>query len=226
MVFDFTFNIDELNSFSNEQKAIDYKFATSKNSGVIKAYKSIKSGKSEYRIIKKSIDARRKPKVNLTYKVEVDTPANFVSRDKKLLSETFIYQDKKIDINSRPVIVGFGPAGIFAALTLSRYGLKPVIIERGSKMDKRISDVEAYSNGLKDVNLESNIQFGEGGAGTFSDGKLYSGVSSQYKQFVFDTFVTYGAPKDISYDSHPHIGTDNLRVVISRISDEIIRLGG
>lgn len=226
MKFEFKFHIDELNSFKNENAAISYRFATGRNKEVIRANKSILANGASFRIVKKSIDARHKPDVYVNYRVDVNTIDEFKRIDSEVENAALIYNNASISISKRPVIVGFGPAGIFAAYVLSKYGLRPIVLERGSMMDKRIKDVMDYSSGDTDVNPESNIQFGEGGAGTFSDGKLYSGISSNNKQFVFDTFVKFGAPEDISYDSHPHIGTDNLRVVIAKMRDEIIALGG
>ena len=114
---------------------------------------------------------------------------------------------------------------MYAGLILARYGLRPIILEKGSSVDKRTSDVETYrTTGV--INSSSNIQFGEGGAGTFSDGKLYTGVSSGLKGFIADVMVKYGAPYDIMYDSHPHVGTDNLVNVVKGIREEIISLGG
>lgn len=226
MVFEFKFHIDELNRFKNENAAISYRFVTGKNRDVIKANKDILANRCSFRIIKKSLDARHKPDVYVNYRVEVMSDKAFEDKDSEIERNALIHINSSVNMRKRPVIVGFGPAGIFAAYSLCKYGIKPIVIERGSSMQKRISDVENYSTGIADVNPESNIQFGEGGAGTFSDGKLHTGVNSPAKQYVFDTFVRFGAPKDIAYESHPHIGTDNLRVVIKNIREEIIRLGG
>lgn len=226
MEFEFKFTLNELNSFPNERKAILYKFATARKKDIIRANKDISSNRSTFQILKKSIDARHKPDVFVNYRVAVLTPNELEEKNSIIRGNALPYVDCDIAINNRPVIVGFGPAGLFAAMVLSQYGLRPIVIERGSRMDKRISDVEDYSSGRTDVNPESNIQFGEGGAGTFSDGKLHTGVNSPVKAFVFDTFVEHGAPEDITYDSHPHIGTDNLRIVIARMRERIIELGG
>lgn len=227
MDFEFKFTPDELNSFPNENKAILYKFATGRKKDIIKANKDLLSGRSVFHIQKKSIDARRKPEVYINYKVNVYTKEEFQRLFvDDAFNRAYPYINQKISIYKRPVIAGFGPAGLFAALILSNYGIKPIVIERGSIMDKRINDVEAYISGKTDVNPESNIQFGEGGAGTFSDGKLNTGVSNNSKYFVYDTFIKFGAPGNIIYDSHPHIGTDNLRIVISNMRKKIIELGG
>ncbi|MBQ5326480.1 MAG: FAD-dependent oxidoreductase [Oscillospiraceae bacterium] len=130
-----------------------------------------------------------------------------------------------ISMTSRPVICGFGPAGIFAALVLARMGFKPVVLEMGQEIDKRIETVKAFEEkGI--LNTASNIQFGEGGAGTFSDGKLTTRISDERCGFVMDTFIAHGAPQEIGKMAKPHIGTDLLVDVIKSIRNEIISLGG
>lgn len=127
----------------------------------------------------------------------------------------------------RPVVVGFGPAGMFCALTLSRRGLKPLVIERGESVDSREKTVRKYWE-TGELSEESNVQFGEGGAGAFSDGKLTTLVKEKHRtgRTVLETFARFGAPEDILIDTHPHIGTDLLREVVRNIRNEIIRLGG
>lgn len=176
----------------------------------------IDSGK--LRILRSYIDARRKPAVKICYRVtDEDLPDPSVP--------VLIHKEKRFDNTQRPVIIGFGPAGMFAGLVLSYYGLRPIIIEKGKDVDSRTKDVNTYKKeGI--IDPSSNIQFGEGGAGTFSDGKLNTGVSSEFKGFIDNVFIRHGAPLDISYDSHPHVGTDNLVKVIKGIREEIISLGG
>lgn len=130
-------------------------------------------------------------------------------------------------IAHRPVVVGTGPAGLFCALLLAKHGYEPLVIERGEEVEKRVKTVEGFWAG-HDLNPESNVQFGEGGAGTFSDGKLNTNVkdSSHRYSFVLESFVAHGAPSDILYLNKPHIGTDLLRNVVKNIRKEIIRLGG
>ncbi|MBQ6398738.1 MAG: FAD-binding protein, partial [Clostridia bacterium] len=125
----------------------------------------------------------------------------------------------------RPLVVGAGPAGLFAALTLAAAGARPILIERGKPVEARTADVEAMAaRGMLDP--ESNVQFGEGGAGAFSDGKLTCGVKSPFLREVLDTFVAHGAPPEIMIDQKPHIGTDRLRGVVASIRHQILSLGG
>ena len=186
----------------------------------VKAFLASKSGISKERLIitRSFIDARKKPNVKICFRVTDEKPA-----DPSI--PVLIHKDKKFDKSQRPVIIGFGPAGMFAGLVLARYGLKPIIIEKGKDVDSRNEDVANYKkNGV--IDPSSNIQFGEGGAGTYSDGKLNTGVSSEYKNYIYDVFIKHGAPEDISYDSHPHVGTDNLVNVVKGIREDIISLGG
>ena len=168
-------------------------------------------------VLKKSIDARNKRNIRIVYRVQLsDEPVNSTA------APVVYFKRKPAD---PPVIVGFGPAGMFAALTLVRSGIPPVIIERGKPVEQRIEDVRRHFNGGA-LLPHSNVQFGEGGAGTFSDGKLYSGVSDGRRQLVLDTFARFGAPPEIRYLAHPHIGTDRLRKTVVAIRNEIIALGG
>ena len=120
-------------------------------------------------------------------------------------------------------MVGAGPAGLFAALTLARAGACPVLIERGKPVDQRTDDVTAMQeSGI--LNPDSNVQYGEGGAGAFSDGKLTCGIKSPHVRSILETFVSHGAPEEILIDQKPHIGTDRLKGVVASIRNEIIRL--
>jgi uncharacterized protein len=169
-------------------------------------------------ILKKSIDARKKRDVRILFKVCLT--------DDEIVEPPSEKQTPGLKSTGKaPVVIGFGPAGIFAALILARNGLQPIIIERGRSVNERARDVEVYFSGGKLLPY-SNVQFGEGGAGTFSDGKLYSGISDARRGFVLDTFINAGAPPDIRYLSHPHIGTDRLRGTVINVRKEILSLGG
>lgn len=134
-------------------------------------------------------------------------------------------KDAETAAQPRPVVVGFGPCGMFCALVLARAGLKPIVIERGSAMDERIAKVKDFWEN-KVLDPECNVQFGEGGAGTFSDGKLNTGIKDTRIRFVLETFVNAGAAPDILIDARPHIGTNVLRDVVKNIREEIIARGG
>ncbi|WP_314164476.1 NAD(P)/FAD-dependent oxidoreductase [Lachnoanaerobaculum gingivalis] len=190
----------------------------------------------EYEIRKRSIDARKKPEISYSYSIDVSllNETKYLKKNKALSIAkpvVYAYEDAgKIEIqeeSKRPVVVGFGPAGIFAALLLARSGLKPIVIERGGCVEDRTLSVNKFwSEGKLDT--ESNVSFGEGGAGTFSDGKLNTLVKDTFgrNKFVLKTLVEYGAPKEILYDNKPHIGTDLLTGIVRKIREEIKELGG
>ena len=140
-----------------------------------------------------------------------------------LLDEEFSVPRKALQ--TRPVVVGMGPCGLFAAYVLAKSGNPPLILERGERVEERAKTVEEFFRGGK-LNPESNIQFGEGGAGTFSDGKLNTRISDPRQRFVLETFVKHGGPENILYRAKPHIGTDKLRGVIASMREEILQLGG
>lgn len=180
-------------------------------------------------LYKKAIDARgRKPRFCCSVIVKVKNEEEFLNKNKnakKYIEEKYIFK-KAVNIpENRPVIVGFGPSGMFAALTLARAGVSPLILERGSDVDKRTEDIKNFFSG-KSLDESSNIQFGEGGAGTFSDGKLNTGIKDYRVRAVLKAFAEFGANENILYDAKPHIGTDVLRNVVKNIRKEIIRLGG
>lgn len=131
----------------------------------------------------------------------------------------------KEKIKHRPVIVGMGPSGLFCALLLAKAGCNPLIIERGKNIDERVKDVLSFQSGGTFL-PSSNIQFGEGGAGTFSDGKLYTLINNPLINHVFTEFIAAGAPPEIAWDATPHIGTDKLRDIVKNMRENIIRLGG
>lgn len=184
------------------------------------------------KIFKKSIDARRKNNIHFVYTLDVELKNEdkiLNKHSKKGVSKVPNYNIKYERIAGenakRPIVVGTGPAGLFAGLALSSMGFKPILLERGKSVDERISDVELFWTEGK-LNTESNVQFGEGGAGTFSDGKLTTSVKNPRGRIVLEEFVKAGAPEEILYINKPHIGTDKLRNVVKNIRNKIISLGG
>ena len=172
--------------------------------------------------LKKSIDARHKNDVRIVVQ------ALFSDEEKSKQIEDPVLHDIRVSSSEtekkRVVVCGSGPAGLFAAAALVEAGIHPILLERGRDIDTRTSDVQKLKDdGILDIC--SNVQFGEGGAGTFSDGKLFSGVSDPRRDLVLRTFVKYGAPKTILYDAHPHIGTDYLRKVIHNMREDLQKRG-
>lgn len=185
-----------------------------------------------YKIFKKSTDARKKNDIHFVYTVDIEVDkeeALLKKYGKKGIIKTPIlkYDYKAIAPKefSRPIIVGFGPAGLFAGLILAQMGFKPIILERGKSIDERARDVESFWES-GELNPESNVQFGEGGAGTFSDGKLTTLIKDPRCRKVLEEFVAAGAPEEVLYLNKPHIGTDILRGVVKQIRNTIISLGG
>ena len=201
---------------------------SSKDKGLQRLAGERTDGDLRLAIDKKFIDARH-GKTKINYRFDFQDNDSYEERENEIMSLAFPYKEQAerlVDNTLRPVVVGSGPAGLFAALILAKYGLKPILIERGEAMEDRVKTTECYKEGRTPINPRSNIQFGEGGAGTFSDGMLYTGVSSGLKAFIGRMFVIHGAPSDILYDSHPHIGTDYLRKAVVGIRNDIIALGG
>lgn len=181
-------------------------------------------------LYRKSVDARKKDNVHFCCSVLVETKNETALLKKNKNATTYInkeyeWQTAKNISKNPPVVVGFGPCGMFCALALARAGLKPLVLERGQDVDTRMKDVEAFLNGGS-LNPESNVQFGEGGAGTFSDGKLNTGIKDPRCRAVLKEFVSHGADKKILTAAKPHIGTDVLVSVVKNIRKEIVSLGG
>lgn len=189
----------------------------------------------ELKIVKQSIDARKKPQIFYTYTVDVA-----VAKEKNILRKVKNNQimpstsvkyhfcpSGETSMRHRPVIIGSGPAGLFCAYMLALHGYRPILLERGAAVDERIKDVETFWKTGK-LNPTSNVQFGEGGAGTFSDGKLNTLVKDSFgrNQKVLEIFAKHGAPKEICYTNKAHIGTDILTDVVKQMRQSIISHGG
>ncbi|WP_077342330.1 NAD(P)/FAD-dependent oxidoreductase [Pseudocolwellia agarivorans] len=189
-----------------------------------------------FNVFKRGYDARRKNTIILMYTIDVDTTINeqllekFVDDNNvKASPDTHYYfvGEAPKTLEQRPVVIGFGPCGLFIGLVLAQMGFKPIILERGKEVRERTKDTFGFWR-KKVLNTESNVQFGEGGAGTFSDGKLYSQVKDpkHYSRKVLHEFVEAGAPEEILYVSKPHIGTFKLVTMIEKMRAKIIELGG
>ncbi len=184
-----------------------------------------------FQVLRRSVDARRKDDLSLVYTLGVDVPhENQVlkkCRSKKVsryIPQEYAFPVEHLRLSQRPVIVGAGPAGLFCALMLARVGARPIVLERGQDVDTRTAQVSAFWNG-GELDPESNVQFGEGGAGTFSDGKLHTGVNDPRMQHILKEFVSFGAPGEILWDAAPHVGTDYLKTVVKNIRLELQSLG-
>ena len=186
-----------------------------------------------FTVSRESIDCRKKGNIMMTYSVDVrldcreeDIAAGFPqNRVLYFKPKDYTIPENKRTSKFRPIIVGFGPAGMFAGLILAECGLKPIILERGNDVDTRTRDVQSFWS-RRNLDTESNVQFGEGGAGTFSDGKLTTGIKDGRVGVVLETLKKYGAPAEITYSARPHIGTDRLGEVVKNIRNRIIDLGG
>lgn len=201
---------------------------------VEKTYPQLRHHIKKLHVVRKAVDARKKPNISFVYTlfVEVDDEEAVLNRLKKKKDisqmnppepEPIVHGEEKL-IN-RPVIMGFGPSGMLAALFLAREGYKPLVLERGMDADTRTKDVLNFWETGK-LNLRSNVQFGEGGAGTFSDGKLTTRVTHPRLHEIAKYFVEFGAPKEIIYKHKPHVGTDILRDMVKNLRKKVIDLGG
>ena len=188
---------------------------------------------TELHIFRRSVDSRKKADVHFVFTVDVEVAADeqriLKRTDRKRVQPSVFYNYEPVEAKRtsgfRPVVVGFGPAGMFCALTLAEAGLRPIVLERGHDADSRTRDVQNFWQN-RALDTRSNIQFGEGGAGTFSDGKLTTGIKDPRQNKIMKDFVRFGAPEAILYTNYPHIGTDNLVHVVKNIRKEIIALGG
>ena len=198
-----------------------------------KALKINEADIKSFSLARRSIDSRKKDNIVLVYSVEIETEldedkivAGFLP-SKAFKTERYIYNmpEARRDFKLRPVVAGFGPAGMFAALTLAKAGLCPIVLERGSAVEERTRDVDLFWSQRK-LNTSSNVQFGEGGAGTFSDGKLTTGIKDPRCREVFLRLAQFGAPAEILYSATPHIGTDKLKTVVKNLREKVIELGG
>lgn len=185
----------------------------------------------DYQIFRESIDARKKDQIQLIYTVDVAlrNEERILKRNKHMAkTPDFHYKDVQSGFASlvhRPVVIGTGPAGLYAGLILAQRGYCPILLERGQDVEQRTKDVEEFWKSRK-LNAESNVQFGEGGAGTFSDGKLTTRIKDLRSRKVIEEFVRAGAPEEILYSYKPHIGTDLLKRVVKNMRSKIEELGG
>lgn len=206
------------------------------NQLLFEAAKLLKISGSKIRklsIVRRSVDARKKPDVRIVYTVDVAVNGNenkvlkSSGCKKAVIAPVVRYKPpKRVDhTGKRPVVVGFGPAGIFAGLILSMAGLKPIILERGEDVQTRHEKVQRYFE-TGELDETGNVQFGEGGAGTFSDGKLNTGVNNPRIGWILEQFVEAGARENILYDAKPHVGTDVLLTVVRNLRERIVSSGG
>ena len=182
-------------------------------------------------LYRRSIDARHKDNIHYTTSVDVwlsgseQAALNKAKSKNAAITEAYRYTPlTPKNKDKRPLIVGTGPAGLFCALTLAQSGIRPIVIERGSRVEERVKAIDRLWD-HSELNTECNVQFGEGGAGTFSDGKLNTGTKDGRARKVLMEFVSHGAPEEILYNAMPHIGTDKLRDTVKSIREELLSLG-
>ncbi len=208
---------------TNEKQAIDI---------ASKKVRALGISNATFSIHKRSIDVRKRNDPRFVYSVLLTVPSG--EKTEVLLKKNgFVGSaDDKLDIKlgkeklgGRIGIIGFGPAGMFAALTLASYGYRPIVFERGGDIDSRVDDVERFYR-THELNENSNIQFGAGGAGTFSDGKLLTRINDTYCRYILKCLCEHGAPASVMTDAKPHVGTDKLRGIVKSIASSIIKNGG
>ena len=191
---------------------------------IIKKLKLKNQDLLDYKIYKKSIDARKEPIYKCQVLINVKNENKYLKIKNVSLYKEINTKALKINSDIRPLIIGYGPAGIFAAYRLIEAGIKPIIFEKGKRIDERVKDVNNFfKNGI--LNENSNIQFGEGGAGTFSDAKLTTRIKSPFVEYILDVFIKFGAKEDIKYTAHAHVGTDKIREIIKNITNYLIENG-
>ena len=193
---------------------------------VIKKYKINKRDIVSINIIRKSVDCRKKDNIHFSYSFALELRNEEKYTYLKKYNQPEIKIENHRDSKYSPIIIGAGPAGLFCALTMVENGIAPIIVEQGEMVDQRLKTVQAYKDDASQFNCYSNVQFGEGGAGTFSDGKLTTNVNSPLINMVLNYFVKFSAPKEILYQSKPHIGTDNLVNIMKNIREYIQSKGG
>lgn len=213
---------------------IKTELSQAKDSAVSKALSLLRVRKKEVRtarLYKTSVDARREICFVSSVYVELDS-AEKERRLSEKLQNVRLHEEAELSVNFGSeklrgdiYIAGFGPAGMFCALTLCEFGYKPIVLERGAAMDERIKAVEGYWHGSA-LDTSTNVQFGEGGAGTFSDGKLTTRIGDPLCSRVLERFCEFGAPEEILTKAKPHIGTDKLRTVVKNLRKKIIEYGG
>ena len=213
------FRIDEYKVFENisDEKLFEK---------VIKKYKINKRDIVSITIIRKSVDCRKKDNIHFSYSFALELRNEEKYTYLKKYNQPEIKIENHRDSKYSPIIIGAGPAGLFCALTMVENGITPIIVEQGEMVDQRLKTVQAYKDDASQFNCYSNVQFGEGGAGTFSDGKLTTNVNSPLINMVLNYFVKFSAPKEILYQSKPHIGTDNLVNIMKNIREYIQSKGG
>ncbi len=177
-----------------------------------------------FKVYKRSIDARKQAVYKYQIIAEVKNEDKCLKQKNVIKFNKVDTRAKKVNSDIRPIIIGYGPSGIFSTYRLVEAGLKPIVIEKGKRIDDRVKDVEDFfKSGI--LNPNSNVQFGEGGAGTFSDAKLTTRIKDPYVEYILDVFIKFGAKEEIKYTPHGHIGTDCIREIIKKITNYLIENG-